>query len=140
MKRVVVDASVVIAALFKDGTVRDVLLNPEDILFQAPAYLRDECTRHIPDVAARARIPLATVEAILEDLLSAIESVPPGVYAGSMSRARELARGAKALGDEDYIALALATEAPVWTLDRDFRRVASVITLTTKDLSHLGES
>jgi len=135
VKRIVVDASVLLAGLFKDGTVRDALLNTHESLFAAPSYLKDEATRHLAEVAARARIPAPTVEAVLEDLLGAIELMPPGVYSGSMQFAMKLARAVGALEDADYLALALALDAPIWTLDKDFRRIPGIRVLSTRDVS-----
>lgn len=137
MRRVVVDVSVVVAGLFKDGTVRDVLLNSEDVAFCAPFYLKDEVARHLHEVASRARIPRATAEAILEDLLGAIELIPPGVYSAWTNAARGLTHTAGATGDSDYVALALAIEAPVWTLDKDFTRIPGIRLLATRDVAEL---
>lgn len=137
MKRIVVDASVVVAALHKNGSVRDVLLNAEDASFCAPAYLADEVTRLLAEVVARVGLPAATVEAVLSDLLGSIDLVPSGAYANGMSRARRLAAAADAVGDEDYVALALSLDAPVWTLDHDFRRIPGLKTLTTKEVDEL---
>lgn len=134
MRRVVVDASVVIAGLFKDGTVRDSLLAAENVAYLAPSYLTSEVVRHLSDVSKRAKIPLPVVRTVLEDLLEAIELVPPGVYSKWMDVARRLARAAGALGDADYIALAFALEAPVWTLDKDFRRNRGLRVVSTSDL------
>jgi predicted nucleic acid-binding protein len=134
---VVVDASVVVAGLFAEGTVRDVLLTTDAVTLCAPAYLREEVERHLPRVANRARIPVEMVRTIFEDILGCLELIPVGVYASSMSEARRLARLADAIGDEDYIALALALNAKIWTLDRDFRRVAGIRVLSTRQVENL---
>lgn len=134
MKRVVVDASVVLAGLFKNGTVRDALLNPEDVAFLAPAYLKEEVSRHLSQIATRAKIPVITVEAVLDDLLAAIELMPPAVYSGSIQAGRDLARKVGAIRDADYIALALALGAPIWTLDKDFSGIPGLRVLSTGDL------
>ena len=124
----------VVAGLLKDGTVRDALLNAADIGFSAPSYLKKEVSRHLGRVAARAQVPVATAEAILEDLLGVIDLVPPGVYSPWMDVARGMALRAGALGDEDYLALALALKAPIWTLDKDSLRLQGLRVLSTKDL------
>jgi predicted nucleic acid-binding protein len=134
VKRIVVDASVLLAGMFEDGSVRDLLLNFEDAEFLAPNYIESEIERHVTEVARRSKKPEATVRALLEDLLSAIELVPAFVYSGSMDRAREIARRAGAAGDEDCIALALSLRAPVWTLDKDFVRVGGLTVLRTGDI------
>jgi len=134
VRRIIVDASVVLAGLFKDGTVRDVLLNSDDVDFVAPKYVASEIERRIPEVVFRTKKPEATVRAVLEDLLSAIELVPAEAYSGSIARALRLAKREGAEGDEDYIALALALDSPIWTLDKDFDRVRGIITLKTADV------
>jgi len=134
VRRIIVDASVVLAGLFKDGTVRDVLLNNDDVDFVAPKYVASEIERRIPEVVFRTKKPEATVRAVLEDLLSAIELVPAEAYSGSIARALRLAKREGAEGDEDYIALALALDSPIWTLDKDFDRVRGIITPKTADV------
>jgi predicted nucleic acid-binding protein len=135
VSQVIVDASVVVAGLFKDGVVRDTLLNSPEVWFVAPSYLQAEASRHTKEVASRARLSPGTVEAVLEDLLSAIDLVPPGHYSGWIETARRLTDRAGAAGDEDYVALALALEAPIWTLDRDFHRIPGIRVLATSDLA-----
>ncbi len=137
MRRIVVDASVLLAALFKDGSVRDILLNTEDVTFFGPSYIAGEVERHLSEVAERAGLPRGTVESVLADVLSAIELVPPGIYSFALGEARNLAAAAHAKGDEDYIALALALEAPIWTLDNDFRRVPQIQAIATGDILRL---
>ena len=134
MKRIVVNASVVLAGLFKDGTVRDILLTFEDAEFVAPQYLRSEVERHLPEIVARSGKSEATLRAVLEDLLSAIDLLPVEMYSNSLERAREIARRADAKGDEDYLAMALALDAPVWTLDKDFTRASGVRALRTSEV------
>ncbi len=144
MRRVVVvDASVLLAGLFKDGTVRDLLLTTESCLFAAPEYVRTEADRHLIDVALRSQLPPETVRAVLEDLLSQVDLAPFGAYAHRIDEARRVAAKAGAPEDADYVALALSLDAPIWTLDVDFRRIPKVATLTTRELEraiHEGES
>lgn len=123
-----------LAGLFKDGTVRDILLNLEDGQLVAPQYLRSEVERHLPDVVVRSKMSEVTTRAVLEDLLGVIDLVPIEVYSSSMDQAREIARRADARGDEDYIAMALELDAPVWTLDKDFARTPGLSILRTRDV------
>jgi predicted nucleic acid-binding protein len=140
LTRIVVDASVVLAGLFKDGTVRDLILNLTDVELCAPAYLREETFRQVSRVASRAKLSETTVRTVLEDLFGAVELIPAGVYSGWMERAEVLAKEAAAEGDSDYIALTLALDAPMWTLDRDLRRVPGLRILATADMKALPGS
>ena len=129
-----VDASVVLAGLFKDGTVRDVLLNSDDITFIAPFFLREEIGKHVPRVVSKTGLPRATVEAALQDMLEAIDLVPSGLYAVAIAEAGRKAALAGAVGDADYIALSLAFGAPILSLDRDFRRIPGLEILATSQV------
>ncbi len=135
--RVVVDASVVVAALMADGTVRDTLLSSSDHDFVAPSYIREEVTRNLPRVAHRARLDPVTVRALVEDVLEAIDLVPPAFYAQFSVKAGEIVRRAGARGDVEYVALALLLDAPVWTLDADFRRIPGLAVLSPRDVAGL---
>lgn len=137
MRLVVVDASVVVAGLFKDGAVRDLLLNTETLEVCAPVYVKGEVARQVPRISARAHLPQATVEALLADFLEAIDLVPLAAYAIRMPEARELARAAGAEGDADFIALSLALACPIWTLDHDFARVPHLQMHSTREIDQL---
>ena len=106
-------------------------------LVPRPVYIREEVSRHAGMISDRSKVPLETVLAVLEDLLSAIELIPSAAYASSILDARRLARTAAAQGDEDYIALSLAFDAPAWTLDRDIARVPGLRVLSTRDVGRL---
>jgi len=134
MKRVVVDSSVIVAGLAKDGKVRESLVTASELAFAAPAYVGEEVKTQVPRIAARAKLPRATVEAILEDLLCTVDLVPPAHYASKMRGATAIAHRAGVPGDEDFVALCMALEAPIWTLDRDFLRVPGLVVLSTTDI------
>lgn len=134
MKRIIVDASVILAGLFKDGAVRDLLLNYEGTQYLAPAYLTAEVDRHLTEVVSRTGKPEFTVRAVLEDVLSTIELVPVEIYSASMKVALQIANRAGAAGDADYIAMALHFHGPIWTFDKDFLRARGVRTLRTRDV------
>lgn len=140
MRPVVVDASVVVAGLFKDGTVRDLLLNTHTFDFCAPEYVRGEAARQIPQISKRAHLPEATIEALLGDFIEAVDLVPLAAYALRMAEAQTPARTAGAEGDADYIALSLALECPIWTLDRDFARIPRLQILSTREIDLLDSS
>ena len=135
--RVVVDANVVVAALMADGTVRDVLLNTTKLDFFAPDYLKAEIARHEARIAARAQLDPASVAALLEDVGEAVEFVPRDAYGERAADGRRLANQAPAHGDEEYIALALWLEAPIWCLDNDLRRVRQLRVLSTSEVDEL---
>ncbi len=140
MTRVVLDASVLVACLFKDGNARRTLLDlSAEVLLLAPAELPEEARRQLSRVQARAGLDRATLEGILSLLLERIEVVSRAGYAPFEERAKELARAADAEADWPYVALALAEKAPIWTYDKDFRRVVGLKVLTTAEVQALEQ-
>ena len=121
----IIDASVVIAALLADGSVRRALLHA-DVPLTAPDYLRDETLRKAPLLARRAGVPAAVLLGALHAFFDRIEFIPAPAYAHTMPAAQSACKAAHAAGDEDYVALALATGDAIWSLDRDFDRVKGI--------------
>jgi predicted nucleic acid-binding protein len=132
-----VDASVLVASLMADGSVRHLLLTSPGLSFSAPHRAYDEVGNLLPKIVARTDLPEAVVRAVLGHVASRIDLVPAAIYSGEIAKARRLAERADARGDEDYIALALAYDAPIWNLDKDFRRVRGVEVLETRAIRDL---
>ncbi|MGQ0536230.1 MAG: PIN domain-containing protein, partial [Methanobacteriota archaeon] len=76
MRAVVVDASVLVAALMADGRARHVLLHASDVAFYGPAALFEETLRHVPRISKRAGLPETVVRALIADVQKRIRLVP----------------------------------------------------------------
>lgn len=109
-----------------DGRTRRTIMSLSRVDLFAPALVGKEVTRQASRIARHAALPPEIVTALLEDMLSRLSIVAVEGYAVNLDRAVALARRAGAVGDEDYIALALTLASPIWTLDRDFRRVPGI--------------
>jgi predicted nucleic acid-binding protein len=136
--RVVVDASVILAGLLRDGTTRGVLLGDHDLRLYTPAAVTEEVDRHLPQVAERSGVSRESIAVVLDRFWSRFEAVPTEGSARFLPSARRRSARAHALHDEAYVALAEALEAPVWTYDKDFRRVVGLEVLSTKDVLRLA--
>lgn len=134
MRTVVLDASVLVACLFKDGRAREVLMGSPDVLFVVPPGIRAEARRQLPRIAARAGITRSEAEGTLQLLLRQVEEVSLEVLRPFEGKAREAASQAGDPSDWEYIALALALDAPIWTYDDDFDRVRGVNRVGTSAL------
>jgi predicted nucleic acid-binding protein len=135
--RVVVDASVAIAALTANGNVRDVLLSSADHDLFAPQYVEAELARNAARISRRSHVAPSTVRALIEDVFQVVELVPAPLYDRFRASAPTSTRRANARGDEDYIALAMFLDSPIWTLDEDFRRIPGLSVLTTREVADL---
>lgn len=133
MNPVIVDASVLIAALMSDGRARRVLVHAPCAFFVPPRIL-DETNRHLGEIAKRARLPQHSIKSMMEDLFERIEVVPPALFSPFLEDAKNRTRAEDAEGDEHYVALATALGAPVWTYDDDFDRISGIRRITTSDV------
>lgn len=126
MTSVVVDASVLIACAISDGRTRRTYFSAQDIEFYAPRFVLEELRRRDPKVLALAAVPLPVLTSLLEDLFERLTIVLREAFAHRLVEARQFVARVGAKGDEDYVALALALDAPIWTYDKDFSRIGEV--------------
>jgi len=73
--RLVVDTSVLIAALMKKSTVRELLLNPL-FEFYVPEYCIEEIERHVGEISDRSGLGVENVYLLLGVLLASVQVVP----------------------------------------------------------------
>jgi predicted nucleic acid-binding protein len=138
LKTVVLDASVMVACLFKDGRARHVLLHAPTVTFLAPPGVIEEALAQLPRIAKRIGLPEQDIRLILADLLRSIEVVPIARIEPFERAARAIAGGAGAEDDWEYVALCLAENAPVWTYDADFPRMKGVKLISTSQVLSWG--
>ena len=133
MKLVVVDASVLFACLAKDGRTRDVFMTTTASLV-APPFLLEEAKSLLPKAAHRAGIHEDILRGVFDHLVSFICVMTPDSYLHKRAEGQRLCRDADAWGDDEYVALALALDAPIWTFDHDFGRIPGIRIATTQEL------
>lgn len=138
MRTVVLDASILVACLFKDRRARRVLLHAQGAIFVAPPEILREAERHIPRVAKRAGVTAAESLAVLQVLRGRIQEVPFEMLRPFEAHAKARATDAGDVEDWEYVAVALALNAPVWTYDDDFRTVKGIRLIGTGEVSDLG--
>ena len=135
MTRIVLDASVMVACLFKDGSARRVLLHASKITLLAPPGIQQEAEAQLSRAARRTGLPPETVRLILEDLLRHVEVVSMNRLRSVEAKARRTARDAGDENDWEYVALSWVEDAPIWTYDADFSRMDGVRTISTTEVS-----
>lgn len=126
MTGVVVDASVIVACAISDGKARRTLLTLRGVEFYAPAFVQEEVRRRSPKIIALSGLGPTVISTLLDDLFANVAIVPREGFETRLPQAMRLVARAGANGDEDYVALALALAAPIWTYDDDFHRVKGI--------------
>lgn len=133
--RLVVDANILIAALLKDATTREFLLN-ENMEFFGPEHLLNEI-KHLlknPKIRKRLRLNDDDLYDLTSSILSRIEFVPEKVFLSSIKESLSLVTHPE---DAPYIALSLALKIPLWSNDSALKEVSSVQVFTTSELIKL---
>ena len=135
---VIVDTSVVYAAVLRDSRVRGTILR-FGIEWAAPPLLREEVRRALPDIVAKARRPRAEVEEVIDTVLAQLGEVDVSRNDPEYAVALELI-GSRDESDVEFVAAALKYDAiGVWSLDKDFDGIAGVPRLTTASVERLIE-
>ena len=130
--RLIVDANILVAALLKDATTREILLT-ENIEFFAPECLSLEVKSLLNNLRIRKRIKLKDKD--LYDLTSTISSritlFPEKSFIASIKQSISLVTH---IEDAPYIALSLALQVPLWSNDSELKEQSLVKVYTTREL------
>jgi predicted nucleic acid-binding protein len=132
---VVVDASVLIACAISDGKARRTFFSASGIEFYAPEFVQEELLKRTPRILALSGVPPPVLSALWDDLFARLTIVPRAAFSHRLKQATQLTEKADARGDEDYVALALALDAPVWTYDKDFARVREIRVVSREQIA-----
>ena len=128
----VVDANILVAALLKDATTREILLK-ENIDFFAPECLSLEVKELLKNPRIRRRIKLKDKD--LYDLtfaiLSRIEFFPEKGFIAFIKHSIPLVTH---VDDAPYLALSIALKIPIWSNDSAFKKQSLVKAYTTSEL------
>lgn len=129
----VIDANIVISALFKDSFTRKFLLKARKPRLFAPDFIMEELSKYLPEFSERMKVGESELRATLEQLFlaSELKVVSKQEYSRFMETAAEISPDIK---DVQYFALALKIGCPVWSQDSDFKRQFVVKVYSTKEL------
>lgn len=133
LDEIVVDANVIVSALMRDSATREILLGERLGKLFAPAYIKDELFKYLPEFSGRLNIGENKLKIIMNELFDTakIEVTPFKEYSNFMNKAVQLSPDIK---DAPYFALALKLQCPIWSQDKRLKRQAEVRIYSTKDL------
>ncbi|MFT4114647.1 PIN domain-containing protein [Silvibacterium sp.] len=117
--RIVLDANILLRAVF-GVRVRSLLETYEEsVLFYAPDVCFHDAERYIPAISTKRRIDPAPGLAVLRQLTSLVGVVDESLYIGYEAAAKARI-GHRDMDDWPIVASALLLCCPVWTEDQDF--------------------
>lgn len=134
--KLVVDSSVLIAALMRDSAVRELLLNPF-LEFYVPEHCFEEIERHVDEISKRSALSVQNVYLLLGILLASVQVVPAESILEWIGEAEKI-MGKIDMDDVPFVALALSfLNDGIWTEDRHFLKQRRVKVWLTRDLLKL---
>lgn len=120
MLRVVVDANVLVSAVFNpEGPVADVFFEAYgrvDLL--TPDFIHEELKAHAGRIAYERGVPVDRIEGALNKLLGRTRTIALELISSSARKQADTLALSIDEKDVAYVALALSQEAVIWTLDR----------------------
>ncbi|HVO59388.1 MAG TPA: PIN domain-containing protein [Terriglobales bacterium] len=118
-QRSVVDANILLRAVF-GAKVRRILEEYEQhVNFYSPEVCFQDARRYIPDIASRKNLNADLTLSVLDQICEIVESVDASLYEEHELAARERL-GTRDPEDWPIAALALLLDLPIWTEDQDF--------------------
>jgi len=131
--KLVVDTSILFAALLKKSTVRELLLNPL-FEFYVPEFCIEEIERHVDEIADRSGLSVENVYLLLGILLASVQVVPAERILKKYKEAERI-MGKIDRDDVPFVALALSfPNDGIWSEDKHFLRQKKVRVWRTRDL------
>lgn len=125
--KIVIDANRLIAALVKEGTTREILLDAE-FQFISPDYLLSEIDKYREELLKKTNLASEEFETLLEMLFEYIEIIPRGEYDSFIEKNKGQLQDE---GDLPYLATCVAIEAEgIWTHDSHLLQQSIVKTFT----------
>jgi predicted nucleic acid-binding protein len=136
--QIVVDASVLVAALMKPARVRGLFLRP-GIEWVAPTTVRSEILANVPTPARALRLSVPMTHTALEHLLAHVTFVPVSAHEPAFLTATGLI-GRRDASDVPVVAVALRVGSlGIWSLDHDFDGIRGLPRLSTAAIARLLE-
>jgi len=134
--KLVVDTSILFAALLKRSTVRELLLNPL-FEFYVPEFCIEEIEKHVEEIADRSGLSVKNVYLLLGVLLSSVQVMPAEKILKKYREAEKII-GKMDRDDVPFIALALSfPNDGIWSEDKHFLKQKKVKVWRTRDLLKL---
>jgi len=131
--KLVVDTSILFAALLKKSTVRELLLNPL-FEFYVPEFCIEEIEKHVEEIAERSGLSVDNVYLLLGVLLASVQVVPAERI---LKKYKEADRVIGKIDRDDVPFVALALSFPndgIWSEDKHFLRQKKVKVWRTRDI------
>jgi predicted nucleic acid-binding protein len=134
--QLIVDTNIIISALLKAGTTRDILFHPS-LSFFLPEYSLDEIRAHWDFIVKKSKLTSVELTGLLRIIMGIVNIIPESVFGERITQAKEIMREID-IKDAPFIALALSfRNEGIWSQDKDLQRQSLVRVWRTQELLEL---
>lgn len=136
----VVDANRVFSALLSKGKVFSVFLVNKlrnKLEFVAPEFLLYEIGKHLDEIVERSKLPSDELAKVFKFIKEEVEFIPFDEFNKFAGEAEQISPHSK---DMQYFALALASNAAIWSDEEAFKRQSKVRVFNTDEVIALLRS
>ncbi len=134
--KLIIDASIAIAALLGSKITKEILLS-KSIELYTPKYLFEELEKHKQEIDLLSKLSLEDRNKLFDELKLKIKVIPKEQFDMFLTKANELISDKE---DTEYLALSLSiNNRPIWSNDSHFKEQLIVSVYTTKELLGLLE-
>jgi predicted nucleic acid-binding protein len=130
---IIIDSNIFIAALLKNGKIRDLIVNSSfDLLL--PEVIYEEIREHKQELIEKSGLNENEFNSLSQIISQYVKIVPSIIAKPYKKQAEEIIKNV----DEDdipFIATSLACNScPIWTDDTDFKKQNKIRVITTKEM------
>lgn len=127
----VVDANILFSALVaSEGKTRS-LFSSVQVEFISPEFIEQELEKYFSELVIKAKCSESDVRIALDIILAQIKILPYEEYEPFIKEAKQISPDPK---DEEYFAVALAFDCPLWSNDKRLKRQSVVRVFSTNEL------
>ncbi len=135
--KILIDVNRIVAALMKQSTTRDILLD-EAFEFVTPDYALSEIEEHREELQKKVKLTKEEFDILLAILFERITILPKSAYAGLIDGCKEAIED---VDDVPYLAACLASKSlGIWSHDPHVLKQKKVGVFTNIDMLRLAKS
>ena len=133
MNTLVIDTNILIAALIKDGLIREIITELSlPLLLPEAEFL--EIKNNLNEILEKSGLSHEEFRGLFSNLLKYIKIIENDKIADYNEKAEGII-GRIHFSDVPFIAAALATDSIIWSDDKHFKKQNKIKVLTTKDIT-----
>lgn len=127
----VIDTNILIAAMLKAGTTRNLVFNSMFSLY-APEHITSEIFKYKKEIMDKGKMDENSFGLVFSLVLSQVRIIPMEEFSGKLKEATRICE--KHPEDVPFVALALHLGIPIWTHDKEFSKHPEIKTFSTKEI------